>query len=46
MAESTASQSVGGMNNSLGSTFYKDKMGIDILKEHLQYYFLYFTEKS
>ncbi len=43
MAESTASQS-GAVD--MSKTFHKDKMAINILKEHLSAYFYTFTEKS
>ena len=43
MAESTASQS--GIVD-VNRAFYKDKLAIGILKQHLQTYFALFTEKS
>ncbi len=43
MTESTASQSV---TADINKTFHKDKIAINILKEHLQKYFSLLTEKS
>lgn len=45
MIESTASQSLKS-NEMMNKTIYKDKMGVNLLKEELQKYFHYFIDKS